>query len=419
MEHIGILSALALVFAGLMAWGIGANDVANAMGTSVGAKALSIKQAVIIAAVFELTGAVVAGSEVTATVRKGMVQPDAFAGSPETLVFGMLAALLGAFFWLLIATYRGWPVSTTHTIVGSIIGFTIITVGTEAVAWDKVRLIAYSWVLSPLIAAAIAFAVVKSIRTWIVDSDTPVESACKLTPFYLATTFFILALLLFAKGLKYVDWINDLSTASCYGIAFIVAVLAGLLGWYLTKGIRQAPFEKKADEHRIVESIFASLMVITACAMAFAHGSNDVANAIGPAVAVLSTLESQSVQSSASVQPWILLLGGVGIVVGLITYGKRVMVTVGEKITQITPYQGFSAEIAASSTVVFASTNGIPISTSHALVGAVLGVGLSKGLSNIDGRVVLNIFLSWLVTLPVGALFCVIIYYILRYFFAM
>ena len=419
MEHVTILSVLALIFAGLMAWGIGANDVANAMGTSVGAKALSIRQAVIIAAVFELTGAVVAGAEVTATVRKGMVQPDAFAGSPETLVFGMLAALLGAFFWLLIATYRGWPVSTTHTIVGSIIGFAIVTVGTSAINWNKVQLIAYSWVLSPLIAAAIAYAVVKSIRSWIMDSETPVESACRLTPLYLAVTFFVLSLLLFSKGLKYVSWINEMSRASCYGISLLAAGFAAVLGWYLTKGIRKTTLGDKASQRRIVESIFASLMVITACAMAFAHGSNDVANAIGPAAAILSTLESQSVQSSAAVPLWVLLLGGVGIVAGLLTYGKRVMVTVGEKITEITPYQGFAAEIAASSTVVFASTNGIPISTSHALVGAVLGVGLSKGRRNIDGRIVLNIFASWLVTLPIGALFCVIIYFILRFLFGM
>lgn len=412
-----VLIGLALLFSGLMAWGIGANDVANAMGTSVGAKALSLKQAIIIAAIFELAGAVLAGSEVTSTVRKGIVSPEAFAHSPETLVFGMLASLLGATVWLALATYRGWPVSTTHTIVGAIIGFTLITVGADAVAWNKVGAIALSWLFSPLVAAFIAFAIVKSIRVWIIDSATPIINARRYTPFYLAGTFFVISLLLLSKALKNVAWVAAMDSSTCYAAAFVVAVIAAIIGRLLINKVELPADDARTGQLLIVEQIFASLMIITACTMAFAHGSNDVANAVGPAAAALSILESGTVTMTSAVSGWILILGGIGIVVGLLTFGKQVMKTVGERITQITPYQGFSAEIGASSTVVFASANGMPISTSHALVGAVLGVGLAKGLTAIDAHVVGNIFLSWLVTLPMGALFSILFFYLLRSIF--
>lgn len=417
MEYAFTLTCLTLLFAGLMAWGIGANDVANAMGTSVGAKALSIKQAVMVAAIFELAGAVLAGSHVTSTVRKGIVAPDAFMGNPETLVFGMLASLLGAAIWLALATSRGWPVSTTHSIVGAIIGFSVVTVGIDAVAWNKVGMIGSSWLISPVVAGGISFLTVQSINIWIMNSETPFRNARRYTPFYLAATFFVISLLLFSKGLKHLDWVNDMSPSSCYLISLGVALLAAALGWLRIYRISPLAGLTQSNERAIVERIFASLMIVTACTMAFAHGSNDVANAIGPAAAVLSTLKDGTVGANNPVSPWVLMLGGVGIVVGLLTYGRRVMETVGQRITQITPYQGFSAEIGASSTVVFASTYGMPISTSHALVGAVLGVGLAKGLTNIDAKVVSSIFLSWLITIPAGAVFCVLIYFALRLIF--
>jgi len=297
-----IYITLAAVFGIFMAWGIGANDVANAMATSVGSKAITIKQAIIIAAIFEFLGAYLAGGQVTKTIRKGIVDLNAFEGNPDLLIWGMLAALLAAGTWLLIASMKGWPVSTTHSIVGAVIGFAAVGVSVDAVSWDKVGTIVMSWVVSP--------------------------------------------------------------------------VLAGII--------------------------------------AFADGSNDVANAVGPMAAVISVAQSGELASKSSLPSWVLLVGAIGIVIGLATLGYKVMRTVGKNITELTPTRGFSAEIGAASTVVLASYTGLPISTTQTLVGAILGVGLARGIAAIDLRVVSNIFMSWVVTLPAGAFLSILFFYTLK-----
>lgn len=414
MENEVLFLALATVFGLFAAWGIGANDVANAMSTSIGARALTIKQALLVAAVFELAGAVLAGGEVTATIRKGIVDSSYFIGQPETLVFGMLAALLATASWLLIASRKGWPVSTTHSIVGAIIGFTIVAVGFESVKWGKVAIIAASWVASPIFSGVVAFLIFNSIAWLILTREDPLERARRYAPIYIFLTVFLIALITMLKGLKHINIGQQLTSSECYAIATVCGIIVAVIGKFFIMRVR---IDEKADRDfhfHTVERIFAVLMVVTACSMAFAHGSNDVANAIGPVAAVISIVGTGSVSQAATIPIWVLGLGGVGIVIGLATYGRRVIATVGSHITQLTPSRGFAAEAAASFTIVFASGTGMPVSTTHALVGAVLGVGMARGFSAIDLRVVGRIFLSWIVTIPAGAILSIIFFFFLR-----
>jgi PiT family inorganic phosphate transporter len=415
MDQMMIYLILAGVFGLFMAWGIGANDVANAMATSVGSGALKIKQAVILAAIFEFSGAYLAGGEVTATIRKGIVEADAFTADPNLLIWGMLASLLAAGTWLAIASRKGWPVSTTHSIVGAVVGFAAVGVGVDAVSWGKVGTIVMSWVVSPILAGTIAFMVFKSIQVLILNKKHPVASAIKYGPIYLFMVGFLIALVTIKKGLTHVGLNIDTNHAFLYAIA-LGAVLA-LLGSYLIRRVKTDPKADKHFHYANVERIFAILMVFTASAMAFAHGSNDVANAVGPMAAVISTAQTGLVASKSALPGWVLLVGGIGIVFGLATFGYKVIATVGKSITELTPSRGFAAEIAAAGTVVLASFTGIPISTTHTLVGAVLGVGFARGIGAIDMRVVGNIFMSWIVTLPAGGLLAILFFYILKAIF--
>ena len=412
MDPIVIYIGLAAVFGLFMAWGIGANDVANAMATSIGSGALTIKQALLVAAVFEFAGAVLAGGEVTSTIRKGMVDSSMFADQPEILIFGMLAALLAAGTWLYVASRRGWPVSTTHSIVGAIVGFAVVGVGFDAVKWAKVGTIVASWVISPLTAGIIAFLIFTSIKALILVRRHPLERAKRFAPIYVFAAVTLIALVTMFKGLKHVGL--NLEIWECYVIALLCGVIVASLG---KLAINRIPIDKKANRrfhYHTVERVFAVLMVITACGMAFAHGSNDVANAIGPVAAVVSIAQEGAVGQEAGLPVWVLFLGGIGIVIGLATYGRRVIMTVGSQITQLTPSRGFSAEIASAFTIVVASGTGIPISTTHTLIGAVLGVGMAKGISAINLGVVGRIFLSWVITIPAGAILAVVFFFILR-----
>jgi PiT family inorganic phosphate transporter len=399
-----------------MAWGIGANDVANAMATSIGSGALTIRQALLVAGIFEFAGAVLAGGEVTKTIRKGMIETSVFEGQPEILVYGMLAALLAAATWLLIASQRGWPVSTTHSIVGAIIGFAVVGVGFDAVSWVKVGTIMMSWVISPLIAGVIAFGIFTSIKALILTKRKPFKRAKKYTPYYIFVAVTLIVLVTIFKGLKHVGL--ELSTLEAYGAAITFgAIVAGMCKYAIDK-LKIAQNARRRLHYDKVESLFAALMVITACSMAFAHGSNDVANAIGPVAAVVSTVAAGEVTPEATLPIWVLMLGGIGIVVGLGTYGVRVIRTVGKQITKLTPSRGFSAEIAAAFTIVVASGTGIPISTTHTLIGAVLGVGLSKGVKAVNFGTVGKIFMSWMITIPAGAILSIIFFLILRAIFS-
>lgn len=412
LETYYLYVGLALLFGIFMAWGIGANDVANAMATSIGSGALTIKQALLVAAVFEFAGAILAGGEVTSTIRKGMVDASLFADSPEVLMQGMLASLLAAGTWLLVASVKGWPVSTTHSIVGAIVGFAVIAVGFEAVEWSKIGTIVMSWVISPLTAGLIAYAVFYSIKKLILVRNKPFKRAKRYAPYYVLVAVTLIVLVTIFKGLKHVGL--TLSTLESYSIALLFGVVAAWLSSIAINRVRIDENARRQFEHKKVETVFAILMIFTACTMAFAHGSNDVANAIGPVAAVVSIAEQGSVAQKSGVPVWILVAGGLGIVVGLGTYGRKVITVVGSHITQLTPVRGFSAEIAAAFTIVMASGTGMPVSTTHTLIGAVLGVGLVKGRRAINTGVIKGIFLSWLVTVPAGAMLSIVFYLVLR-----
>ena len=411
MENIFLDPTLILLiaaFAGFfMAFGIGANDVANAMGTSVGSKAITFKQAIFIAAIFEFMGAYLAGGEVTSTIRKGIVDPNLYIGKENIFIIGMMSALLAAGTWLLVASSKGWPVSTTHSIVGSIVGFVIISAGFQAVSWDKVGTIAASWVVSPAISGTMAFLLFLSAKKFILDRRDPAQAAVSLIPIYSFFVAVIIGLVTARKGLKHVGipLTDNEVVLVTIGIGVVASVVTAVL----------LNLNKEKIKEYGVESAFAILMIVTASAMAFAHGSNDVANAIGPMSAIISVTSEGAIGAKSAVSPWILFIGGVGIVFGLAMLGGRVIKTVGSKITALTPSLGFSAEMAAASTVVAATYLGFPISTTHTLVGAVIGVGLAKGVSHLDLSSIGRIVLSWVVTIPAGATLTVLFYVLLRF----
>ncbi|OUR62560.1 inorganic phosphate transporter PiT family protein [Colwellia sp. 39_35_sub15_T18] len=411
------LVIIAAVVGLFMAWGIGANDVANAMGTSVGSKALTIKQAIIIAMVFEFAGAYLAGGEVTSTIRKGIIDASFFVDSPELLVFGMISALFAAATWLLIASALGWPVSTTHSIVGAIVGFAAMGVSVDAVTWSKVAGIVGSWVITPLISGVIAFIIFNSAQKLIFDTDKPLEQAKRWVPLYMFLAGFVLALVTIKKGLKHLDL--HIGNIDGFIYAAITAVIVALIGKVF---IHRLKFDETAElktHYANVEKVFAILMIVTACCMAFAHGSNDVANAIGPLAAVVSIVDNGGqIAAKSAIAWWILPLGGFGIVAGLAIFGHKVIATIGQGITHLTPSRGFAAELAAACTVVIASGAGLPISTTQTLVGAVLGVGMARGIAAINLGVVRNIVVSWVITLPVGAGLSIMFFWMMKGIFA-
>lgn len=416
MEYALIFIVLACVFGFFMAWGVGANDVANAMGTSVGSKAVTIKQAFIIAAVFEFTGAYLAGGAVTKTIRKGMIDADVLSNSPELVVYGMLASLLAAGIWLMVASRSGWPVSTTHSIVGAIVGFTAVGIGVDAVQWGKVGTIVMSWVISPALSGIIAYWLFVSVQRFILDTPNPLENAKRYVPIYIFLVGFIIALVTLFKGLKHVGL--HLETTEAYLIAIGIGLFVMVIGIFFIRRLRFDPAADADFHFANVEKVFSVLMIFTASAMAFAHGSNDVANAVGPLAAVVGIAQTGAVAAKSVMPPWILLLGGAGIVIGLVTYGHKVIATVGTGITELTPSRGFAATLGAATTVVVASGTGLPISTTHTLVGAVLGVGLARGIAALNLNVVRMIFLSWIVTLPAGAILAIVFFYILKGIFS-
>ena len=412
MEAEIVYVTLAALFGVFMAWGIGANDVANAMATSVGSKALTFRQAILVAAIFEFLGAVLAGGEVTSTIRKGIVDASLLGDTPELLIYGMLASLMAAGTWLLIASRNGWPVSTSHSIVGAIVGFAAVGIGIDAVHWGKVGEIVMSWVISPISAGFIAYLIYMSVQALILRHEDPLERAKRYVPVYIFLAAFTITLVTILKGLKHVGMEMDLANA--YILAILIAVVVSLIGAFAIRRIKPDKKVEKKHHFHTVERVFGVLMIVTACSMAFAHGSNDVANAIGPLAAVISVAKTGMVGAESAIPVWVLVLGGAGIVVGLATYGRHVIATVGHRITQLTPSRGFAAGQAAATTIVIASGTGIPISTTHTLVGAVLGVGMARGIEAIDLKVVRRIFVSWVITIPAGAVLAIIFFFLFR-----
>ena len=412
-----VFMVLAVIFGFYMAWGIGANDVANAMGMPVGSGAITVKQAIIIAAIFEFAGAFIAGGQVTETIRKGIIDIPALADTPELIVYGMLAALLAAAIWLMIATTRGWPVSTTHTIVGAIVGFGVAGLGVDSVHWEKIGSIVASWLVSPLIGGGISLLLMISIRKLILDTENPFDAAKRWGPVYVFLVGFIVGLVTLFKGLKHLKL--ELSGPQSFIAATVIGIGLALIGRYMIGRVKVDANADREYHFASVEKVFVPLMVFTAAAMAFAHGSNDVANAIGPLAAVVSTVQSGGeVGQKAALPLWILLLGGGGIVVGLATMGYRVMETIGTKITELTPTRGYCATLAAATTVVLASKTGLPVSTTQIAVGAVMGVGLARGVGAIDLRVIGGIVLSWFITLPAGGILAALFFFLFKGIFS-
>lgn len=413
MEPIAILLTLAVIAGFYLAFNIGANDVANAMGTSVGSGALSIKKAIILAGIFEFLGAFLIGDEVTRTIKQGFVGPDIFASDPKGFAFGMTAAILATSLWLQYATFRGLPVSTTHSIVGAVLGFAIMRGGIFEINFEQILAIFSSWLISPLLGGLVSYFSLRFILQGIIDSAHPIARAKKLVPLMMGVVVVILSMPFMPKLMTKI-WGHTTIV-----IGFLAACLLGLL----TAGIFSRLLQKisAADLNRddvllTTEGIFAKMQLVTACFLAFAHGSNDVANAIGPAAAVISALTENSVSDETYIPPWLLLLGGVGIVIGLAFFGRKVIQTIGQKITEITPSRGFAAEFGAALTILLGTISGLPLSTTHVLVGSVIGVGFARGISGIDVLVIRRIARSWIVTMPMTAAISIFFSFILKFF---
>jgi len=420
-----ILAITALV--GLyMAWNIGANDVANSMADAVGSRALSVKQAVIAAGICEFAGAVLVGSHVTDTVRKGIVDPAVLGSLPNLaqgeaaalLVIGMSAALLAAALWLNFATMAGMPVSTTHSIVGAVAGFGIVAAGIGSVNWGKMGQIVASWFVSPVAGGIAAFIIFKIISKLILGQEQPAKAAIKITPYIVFFLAMVVTLATIWKGLKHVikevEWLTDTNT---FIIAVAISVISTLISRsYVKKKLGDKVSLPLAEQLELVEQVYVPLVIISSCSVAFAHGANDVANSVGPLAAVVHILQGGAVQMKVAVPLWVLMLGGAGIVLGLATYGYRVMETVGTKITEITPSRGVAADIAATATVLVCTRMKLPISTTHVLVGAIMGIGLARGLAGIDSRIAKKIFKSWIITVPAAAMVSIVLFLLGRSF---
>lgn len=394
-----------------MACNIGANDVANAMGTSVGSGSLTFKQAILIAAVAEFAGAYLVGGHVSDTIRKGMLDPTIFADDPIHLVYGMIGALIASAVWLNLASYLGWPVSTTHSIVGAVVGFGVMAGGLDAVSWGKVGKVAMSWVISPAMGGLCSFILFRFITYQIFSRRNPLLYAKRLLPYLVFMVCIILANAMFYKGLKNLHL--DLSFVQ----AMAYAILVGVAGFFLSKVIvKKVPDVPKREIHKQLEStekIFKYLQILTAFYIAFAHGSNDVANAVGPLAAVVAILKNGTVQMKVDMPSWILAMGGACIVFGLLIWGRRVMETIGNKITEITPSRGFCATFGAATVVLVCSKMGLPVSTTHTLVGSVIGVGFARGLPTLNLGIIQEIVTSWLATVPFTAVLSAILFKIL------
>jgi PiT family inorganic phosphate transporter len=420
-----ILAVMALL--GLyMAWNIGANDVANSMADAVGSGALSIKQAVIAAGICEFAGAVLVGSHVTDTIRKGIVDPSALASLPgmlegepaALLVIGMSAALLSAAIWLNFATLTGMPVSTTHSIVGAVAGFGIVAAGISSVHWIKMGQIVASWFISPFAGGLMAFILFKIISKLILGNEKPAKAAIRVTPYIVFFLAMVVTLATIYKGFKHVlkglEWVTDTHTLL---LAIFISIISTIISRIHVKkkleGKDSLPLHQQLEH---VEQVYVPLVIISSCAVAFSHGANDVANSVGPLAAVANILSTGTVEMKVPVPMWILMLGGTGIVLGLATFGYKVMATVGTKITEITPTRGVAADIAATAAVLVCTRMKLPVSTTHVLVGAIMGIGLARGLSGIDSRIAKKIFKSWIITVPAAAIVCIVLFLIGRAF---
>jgi PiT family inorganic phosphate transporter len=401
----------AIVIGFYSAINIGANDVANAMATSVASKALTIKKAVVVAAVCNIFGAVLVGSHVAETIRKGLIDPLQFSSKPTLFMFGMLASVLGAALWVNIATYFKLPVSTTHSIIGGVLGFGLVSVGFAGITWKVVLFVILSWIISPVFGGLIAFTLFTIIKKSILSSTEPIAQTRKIGPFFTGIVAFILSLAIIYKGLK------NLHLNLPFFEALLISLAIGAGGYFLGSFLLRRYKEKDMDPYYQVEKMANPLQVLSASYQAFSHGANDVANAIGPVAAIWTVIHTQQLAMAVSIPIELLALGGVGLAFGIYFWGHRVMETVGKKITAITPTRGFSAEFGTATTVLLCSRLGMPVSTTHVAIGNIIGVGLARGISAINLDVIKRIFTAWIVSLPAAALFSIAIYLLLSFIF--
>lgn len=414
IDHNTLLIILACGFGLMMTWGVGANDLSNVMSTAMGSKSITIRQAIVIAIIFEFAGAFFAGDHVTETLRSGIIDISQIE-SNTIMVHGMLAVLAAGTTWMFFASYFGLPVSITHTIVGSIVGFGAIQLGFGAMHWHTVELIAMSWLLSPLLSGIVAFAIFRSLQYFIFIHLQPVDKARRILPFYLFSIGFILSSLTVFRGITNFGLQPNLWQSMV--IASLMGLVILLLGQWVISSLKFTPGDQKLSSRFVmVEQIFGVLMLFTACAMVFAHGSNDVANAVGPMAVILTLIKSPDSQTQMTSLPlWIVAFGCFGILVGFLTFGRRVIETVGSGITALTPSRAFSATFSAAVTVVCATSAGIPVSATQTLVGGILGVGLARGIGALNMNVIRSIFMSWMITIPVGASLTVVYYYVFHW----
>ena len=483
-----------ILFAFYNAWGGGANDCANSFATSVGSKVLTLKQAIIIASVFEFTGAVLMGSHVTDTVRKNIVSEDIFADNPGALMLGMLCADLASAIWLTIATYLKWPVSTTHSIIGAIVGFSLAYGGGDAIVWDKIGYIVLSWLISPLLAGVFSFIIYSLMVRFVFNSENSYRNTKRVYPALTFITFFINTLFIIYKGSPQLD-LDDMPIWQCILISLGIGTGTALISWYfyLPYAIKRVNAffgeetnetiemeevsniesrsisynsalqidpnnesvvddielevnnENESNEHDFTynsnatidenienvselrnrlknkkhmdainnlhdkaqqidpksDKLCSWLQIFTSCFSSFAHGSNDVANAIAPLATIYAIYQTNEVVSDANVPIWILVLGGAGIVLGLATWGYKIIDRIGRELTKISPSRGFIIELAAATTIIIASRSEMPVSTTHCQVGSVVGCGLTGGKKNVKWKILKGILFSWLITLPV------------------
>ncbi len=406
-----VVLAVALCF--FMTWGVGANDLANVMSTTMGSKAVTVRQAMLIAVIFEFAGAFFGGTGVTETMRDGIINTSELMEQPLILIEGMLGVLMACTIWMNLASYLGVPVSITNALVGSMVGFGTMVLGPDAIHWNQVSHIAIGWITSPLIAGTTAFALFISIQQSIFVKPDPLEKAKLYIPIYLFLVGSILSFITVFKGLNHFD--IHLNFKQNIAVTLATSITITLIGMIFIKRIPEKQNIKRRERFLQVEKYFAVLMAMTACAMVFAHGSNDVALAVGPLTIVHSlVLQAHEPFGAADYPSWIILLGCVGVVTGLLMYGKKVIETVGSAITALTPSRAFAATLSAATTVVVATSLGIPVSATQTLVGAVLGVGLARGIGALNLIVIRNIFMSWVLTLPVASLLTILFYKLLH-----
>ncbi|MGA7142936.1 MAG: inorganic phosphate transporter [Desulfobacterales bacterium] len=402
-----IVLIIGYIFGFYMAWNIGANDVANAMASSVGAKAITIRQAIFLAGILNILGAVFVGSHVTDTIRKGIVSTEIMT-DPHIALIGALSALLAAALWVSFATWKSLPVSTTHSIVGAMIGFGIMAGGFNVINWGNLLAVVLSWIISPFFSIVIAFVVFKIIVRLILSRKNSFEQALRLSPFFIGITLFVVVLsFLFKTPLG-----EKLALGPQAALAYAVLVSA-LLGFGATALIKLSVTDITSG----AEEIFKKIQVGTACYVALAQGANDVANAIGPLAVIYFLVKTGNVGAKVPVPIFLLLFGGIGIACGIAMAGHRVMETMGEKITTLSNTRGFSVEFAAATTVLVASKMGLPVSTTHAAVGGVLGVGLARGIEAVNFGIVYKIMVYWILTVPAAALTSMVIFKMLHLIF--